>query len=46
MEKYANRMLRHGLKLLEEEWRHFTLEDEPYPDTCFTFVINSDSLNR
>ena len=51
-EQYANRMLlrdvmlRHGFKPLEEEWWHFTLEDEPYPDTYFTFVINSDSLNR
>ncbi len=49
-EQYANRMLlreamtSHGFKPLEEEWWHFTLEDEPYPDTYFTFAINSDSL--
>ena len=30
---------------LEEEWWHFTLEDEPYPNTYFTFPINSDSLD-
>ena len=49
-EQYANRMilreamLAHGFKPLVEEWWHFTLEDEPYPDTYFTFPINSDSL--
>ena len=49
-EQYANRMflrevmLKHGFKPLAEEWWHFTLADEPYPDTYFTFPINSDSL--
>ena len=49
-EQYANRMilreamLAHGFKPLPEEWWHFTLEDEPYPDTYFTFPINSTSL--
>ena len=49
-EQYANRMLlrevmtAHGFRPLEEEWWHFTLEDEPYPDTYFTFPINSDSI--
>ena len=49
-EQYRNRMilreamLNHGFKPLAEEWWHFTLEDEPYPDTYFTFPINSDSL--
>ena len=49
-EQYANRMLlrevmlKHGFKPLVEEWWHFTLEDEPYPDTYFTFPINSDSV--
>ena len=37
-------MLKHGFKPLVEEWWHFTLADEPYPDTYFTFPINSDSL--
>jgi len=51
-EQYANRMLlrevmtKHGFKPLPEEWWHFTLEDEPFPDTYFTFTINSDSLNE
>lgn len=38
-------MLAHGFKPLAEEWWHFTLENEPYPDTYFTFPINSDSLS-
>ena len=33
-------MLRHGFKPLAEEWWHFTLRDEPYPDTYFTFPNN------
>ena len=51
-EQYANRMilrdamLAHGFKPLVEEWWHFTLEDEPYPDTYFTFTINSESLDE
>ena len=51
-EQYANRMilreamLNHGFKPLVEEWWHFTLEDEPYPDTYFTFPINSDSVTE
>lgn len=49
-EQYNNRMilrdamLAHGFKPLAEEWWHFTLEDEPYPNTYFTFPVNSDSL--
>lgn len=49
-EQYQNRMilrdamLSHGFKPLEEEWWHFTLENEPYPDTYFTFPVNSDSV--
>ncbi len=44
-EEKANRlilreaMLRHGFKPLESEWWHFTLADEPYPDTYFDFPI-------
>ncbi|MBR6014425.1 MAG: M15 family metallopeptidase [Selenomonadaceae bacterium] len=33
-------MLRHGFKPLDEEWWHFTLKNEPYPDTYFTFTIS------
>lgn len=32
-------MLKHGFKPLKEEWWHFTLIDEPYPDTYFDFII-------
>ena len=39
-------MLNNGFKPLAEEWWHFTLENEPYPDTYFTFPINSDSLKK
>lgn len=28
-----------GFKVLSEEWWHFTLRDEPYPDTYFDFDI-------
>ena len=50
-EQYENRMIlreammNHGFKPLVEEWWHFTLEDEPYPDTYFTFPVNSDSVS-
>ena len=49
-EQYANRMILrdammvHGFKPLVEEWWHFTLEDEPYTDTYFTFPVNSESV--
>ncbi|MBP5351615.1 MAG: M15 family metallopeptidase [Fibrobacterales bacterium] len=32
-------MLRHGFKPLDEEWWHFTLKDEPHPDTYFAFPV-------
>lgn len=32
-------MLRHGFKPLSSEWWHFTLKDEPFPDTYFTFPV-------
>ena len=32
-------MLRHGFKPIDCEWWHFTLKDEPYPDTYFTFPV-------
>jgi D-alanyl-D-alanine dipeptidase len=34
-----NAMLRHGFKPLDSEWWHFTLKDEPFPDTYFTFPV-------
>ena len=44
-EQFANRMilrdamLRHGFKPLDSEWWHFTLRNEPFPDTYFIFPI-------
>lgn len=41
----ANRLLlrsimsKHGFVPVEEEWWHFTLKDEPYPDKYFDFSI-------
>ena len=32
-------MLRHGFKPLDSEWWHFTLANEPYPDTYFNFPV-------
>ncbi|MBQ7503062.1 M15 family metallopeptidase [bacterium] len=48
--QYKNRMLlrkvmlKHGFKPLAEEWWHFTLKNEPYPDTYFTFPVSSCSV--
>ena len=45
--QYNNRMLLRrimvncGFTPLREEWWHFTLEDEPFRDTYFDFVISS-----
>ena len=44
-EQFSNRMLlreimqAHGFKPIAEEWWHFTLADEPYPDTYFDFPV-------
>ncbi len=49
-EQYNNRMIlrdammAHDFKPLPEEWWHFTLENEPFPDTYFTFPVNSESV--
>ncbi|GAA4337611.1 M15 family metallopeptidase [Pigmentiphaga soli] len=32
-------MARHGFRNLPEEWWHYTLENEPYPDTYFNFPV-------
>jgi D-alanyl-D-alanine dipeptidase len=51
-EQYQNRMIlreammNHGFKPLDEEWWHFTLDDEPYNDTYFTFPVSKSSLNN
>ncbi len=33
-------MLRHDFIPIREEWWHFTLDDEPFPNTYFDFPIN------
>jgi D-alanyl-D-alanine dipeptidase len=44
-EQHANRkmlvdvMRRHGFKNYEKEWWHYTLENEPFPNTIFDFPI-------
>ena len=37
-------MLAAGFKPLETEWWHFTLRDEPYPETFFDFPVARSSL--
>ena len=34
-----NAMMRHGFRPYDCEWWHFTLRNEPYPDTYFTFPV-------
>lgn len=51
-EQAANRkmlrdlMISHGFRPLNEEWWHFTLENEPYPNTYFTFPVNSHQVKK
>ena len=51
-EQYQNRMtlrnamLRNGFQPIDCEWWHFTLRDEPYPDTYFDFPVSSAYLRR
>ena len=35
-----NAMYRHGFVGIDSEWWHFTLKDEPYPDTYFDFPVS------
>ncbi len=51
-EQYENRMIlrqamiRNGFDPIDCEWWHYTLKDEPYPDTYFEFPVSSDYLRR
>ena len=51
-EQYRNRMLlqsamvRNGFTTIDCEWWHFTLKDEPYPDTYFEFPVSSEYLKK
>ena len=46
-EQFRNRMIlreamfRHGFQPYDCEWWHFSLKDEPYPDTYFTFPVKT-----
>lgn len=41
-----NAMTSHGFKTISQEWWHFTLKNEPYPDTYFTFPVSSESVHQ
>ena len=51
-EQYMNRMylreamLRNGFEPIFCEWWHFTLADEPYPNTYFDFPVSSSYLRK
>ena len=51
-EQYANRMMlqdamvRNGFEPIDCEWWHFTLKDEPFPDTYFDFPVSSAYLKK
>lgn len=51
-EQYQNRMLlqhvmmRNGFEPYACEWWHFTLANEPFPNTYFSFPVSSDYLRR
>ena len=36
-----NAMIKHGFRPISTEWWHFTLKNEPYPDTYFNFAVRS-----
>jgi D-alanyl-D-alanine dipeptidase len=46
LQQRINRMLlktlmeKHGFKNYDLEWWHYTLKNEPYPDTYFNFPID------
>ena len=51
-EQYASRMLlrstmmAHGFVPYDSEWWHFTLKNEPYPNTYFTFPSAKSSVRK
>ncbi len=50
--QYENRMIlqnvmvRNGFNTLDCEWWHFTLKDEPYPETYFEFPVSIEYLKK
>ena len=51
-EQYENRMqlrnvmIRNGFEPIDCEWWHFTLRDEPFPDTYFEFPVSAEYLRH
>ena len=51
-EQYGNRMMlqdlmtKNGFVPIDCEWWHFTLDNEPYPDTYFEFPVSVSSVKR
>ena len=51
-EQYANRMIlqrvmmRSGFEPIDCEWWHFTLKNEPFPETYFDFPVSAQYLKR
>ena len=51
-DQYANRMLlqqvmvRNGFEPMDCEWWHFTLKNEPFPETYFDFPVSREYLRR
>ena len=41
-----NIMLRNGFDPIDCEWWHFTLRDEPFPNTYFEFPVSADYLAK
>ena len=51
-EQYDNRMILQklmvdgGFEPIDTEWWHFTLKNEPYPETYFEFPVAKDSIRK
>ena len=51
-EQYENRMILQklmvdgGFEPIDTEWWHFTLKNEPYPETYFEFPVAMDSIRK
>ena len=51
-EQYENRMILQklmvdgGFEPIDTEWWHFTLKNEPYPETYFEFPVTMDSIRK
>lgn len=51
-QQYDNRMilqremLRCGFEIIDCEWWHFTLKNEPYPETYFEFPVSAEYLKK